>query len=208
MNIINNDQFVAEFERRLCQFTNAPYAVAVDRCTNAILLSLLATTPITASITIPNRTYLSVPMTLRLHGYSICWSEDPWYGSYRIGGTLVHDCAVDFRQHMYAAGQIQCLSFHQKKHLPIGKGGAILTDDPELYQRLRRMRHDGRDSGLSVQQEIDSDPTKITMGYHMNMSPDEAARGILLLNQYSNIKPPGASADYPNISSIPILRTY
>jgi dTDP-4-amino-4,6-dideoxygalactose transaminase len=35
----NNNDFVELFEQKLCEYTGAPFAVVVDRCTNAILLS-------------------------------------------------------------------------------------------------------------------------------------------------------------------------
>jgi perosamine synthetase len=35
------------------------------------------------------------------------------------------------------------LSFHPAKMITSGEGGAVLTDDPRLHERLRRMRHHG-----------------------------------------------------------------
>jgi dTDP-4-amino-4,6-dideoxygalactose transaminase len=201
----NNNDFVEIFERRLSDYTGAPYVVAVDRCTNAILLALEVLGNRTATIGIPRHTYLSVPMTLLLHGYRVAFEDREWHREYEIGDTGVWDSAVGFRPGMYIPGRIQCLSFQQKKTLAIGKGGAILLDDFGLYSRLKRMRHDGRDSGIPLSSENLDD---ICMGYHMYMSPDEAARGILLLNQLSGDMKFGGSADYPDISGLKCFRNY
>lgn len=202
---MNNEYFIELFERRLCEFTGAPQAVVVDRCTNAILLCidlLFRFVRATTTLTVPERTYVSVPMTLMNYGYNVEFIDSAWIGNYQIGETNIYDCAVDFRENMYIPGQFQCLSFHQKKRLPIGKGGAILLDDGEIAATLRRMRHDGRDSSKPVSADL----TDIIHGYHMNMSPDEAARGVLLLNQPLTQYVTLGHNDYPNISHIKYTR--
>jgi dTDP-4-amino-4,6-dideoxygalactose transaminase len=200
----NNNDFIELFEQRLCEYTGAPYAVAVDRCTNAILLALEYQKKRKAKIVLPAHTYISVPMTLINYGYNVWLEYKEWVGSYQIGNTNVYDYAVGFRPNMYRAGEVQCLSFQQKKSLPIGKGGAILLDDHTMYQALKRMRHDGRDSSLGVASEMEH----ITLGYHMNMSPDEAAKGILLLNQLTQDYKIGAWQAYPDARDIPCLKEY
>lgn len=201
----NNNDFVESFEKRLCEYTGSPYAVAVDRCTNAILLSLEYYGKKKQRITMPMHTYLSVPMTLINYGYNVWFRSEEWIGHYQLGNTNIYDYAVQFEKGMYVPGQVQCLSFHQKKRLAIGKGGAILLDDEEMYKKLKRMRHDGRDSSISVAQENFED---IIMGYHMYMSPEEAVRGTLLLNQLSDDYTLGTFRDYPNLSQIPCLKDY
>jgi dTDP-4-amino-4,6-dideoxygalactose transaminase len=200
----NNNDFISLFEQRLCEYTGAPYAVVVDCCTNAILLSLEYQHKRKHHITIPSQTYISVPMTLINYGYNVSLEFEEWSGNYRIGNTNVYDYAVGFEKNMYKAGQVQCVSFQQKKRLAIGKGGAILLDDSVMYECLKRMRHDGRDSSISVERDADN----IIMGYHMNMTPDNAARGILLLNQLSEYYTLGTFKDYPNISKLNCLKDY
>ena len=204
----NNDDFIDLFEERLSAFTGAPYVVVVDRCTNAILLSLQYLEAKSKLLTIPTRTYLSVPMTLINYGYNIKFKQEEWVGQYRLGDTDVYDYAVGFKQGMYIPGQIQCLSFQQKKRLAIGKGGAILLNDEKMYQRLKRMRHDGRTSRLSTKQEMETNPENIIIGYHMYMSPNEAAQGTLLLNQLSSSYQDGSYLDYPDISTLPCFKEY
>lgn len=199
----NNNDFVELFEHRLCEYTGAPYAVAVDRCTNAILLAMEYYGSKRHKVTLPTQTYLSVPMTLINYGYNVWLEPNDWTSSYQIGRTNIYDYAVGFEKNMYTAGQVQCVSFQQKKRLAIGKGGAILLDDPVMYEKLKRMRHDGRDSAKTVWND-----TGIIMGYHMYMSPDEAAKGILLLNQLSERYTVGSYKDYPDISKLDCLKDF
>lgn len=202
-NFDNNNDFVELFEQKLCEFTGAPYAVAVDRCTNAILLALEYYGKKKQKISIPKQTYLSVPMTLINYGYNVWLEFEEWSGHYRIGHTNVYDYAVQFEKNMYVPGQVQCVSFQQKKRLAIGKGGAILLDNKEMYDKLKRMRHDGRNSAVPVANDTD-----IIIGYHMYMSPDEAARGILLLNQLGSHYTRGTYKDYPDMSKLSCLKDY
>ena len=42
-----------------------------------------------------------------------------------------------------ALGVLGCLSFHPRKIVTTGEGGAVTTDDPELAASVRRLRHHG-----------------------------------------------------------------
>lgn len=193
----NNEDFLDMFEQRLCEYTGSPFAVVVDRCTNAIILALKYLD--VQRVSIPNHTYLSVPMMCINYGITVEFDNRQWRGHYQLNNSPVYDYAVGFEKNMFVPGQIQCLSFQQKKRLAIGKGGAILLDDQDMYNALRRMRHDGRDSRIHISND---NPDDIIIGYHMNMSPDEAAKGILLLNQLSEEYVLGSSNDYPDISKL------
>lgn len=195
----NNDDFIELFEERLCEYTGAPFAVAVDSCTHAIFLSLhvqrLTGTGFW-TITLPTNTYLSVPMTLRNMHFKIDFRHDLWEGHYQIGKTKVYDYAVGFEKDMYVPDTYQCLSFQDKKRLPIGKGGAILLDNPDHAYILQKLRHDGRDSSRSVAQDLDN--IKYS-GFHMNMTPEQAVKGVMLMNQMSETYTNGSFKDYPSI---------
>jgi dTDP-4-amino-4,6-dideoxygalactose transaminase len=196
--VTNNHYFIDLFEHRLSEFTGAPYVVLVDSCSNAIFLSLkyLQRTGKLSSptITIPNRTYISVPQAVINAGIGVAFHDDRWMGQYHLHGSPVIDAAVGFTRDMYAGGMV-CLSFQQKKALSIGKGGAILLDSPDAASVLRRMSWDGRDASKSVADDLPN----IIPGYHMNMIPDDAATGIMKLNNYtSDII--GSYLNYPDIS--------
>jgi dTDP-4-amino-4,6-dideoxygalactose transaminase len=92
--------------------------------------------------------------------------------------------------------------------LTIGKGGAILLDDADLAKKLKRYSTDGRDASISVEQELLESPESIVIGYHFNMSPDEAAKGILLLNQLKKEYTPGSFSDYPDVTQLKCFKDY
>jgi dTDP-4-amino-4,6-dideoxygalactose transaminase len=50
-----------EFEEQLSKYTGAPYVITVDNASNAIFLSLMYENVKDQTITIPSRTYPSVP---------------------------------------------------------------------------------------------------------------------------------------------------
>jgi dTDP-4-amino-4,6-dideoxygalactose transaminase len=183
LNYKNNHFFIELFEKRLSEYTGAPYVVLVDSCTNAIFLSLILFKKYKKTkikkITIPKRTYISVGQSVIHAGFKLKEKSIKWKGSYKLGKLPIYDCAVGLKPDMYYPGTYQCLSFQQKKAIGIGKGGAILLDNKEDYNLLKRLSWDGRDSSTST--KLDKN---IILGYHMNMIPDDAAKGILLLNQY------------------------
>ncbi len=205
---MNNDDFIEMFEHEISEYTGAPYVIAVDRCTNAIFLVVKYLQMLGLEkdheVTIPKQTYQSVPMTLIHAGLKVKFEDKMWAHCYQIGDLPLYDNAVGFDENMYIAGTYQTLSFQQKKRLGIGTGGAILTDNKEAADTLRRMRHDGRRTHISITEEISEAPEDIIFGYHMNMPPNQAAQGLLLLNQMSNIWSPGTNFDYPDISTLPL----
>jgi dTDP-4-amino-4,6-dideoxygalactose transaminase len=171
------------FEQKVAAYAGAKYAVSVDSCTNALFLCLQFIKKkgsIPQAITIPKRTYVSVPMAIINAGYSVRFEDIQWQGVYRLSPTHIYDSAVRFRKNMYVKDSLQCLSFQIKKHLPIGKGGMILTDQKTAYDWLKAASYEGRH--LSVAYDKDQFET---IGWNMYMTPEDAARGILLLDQIS-----------------------
>ncbi len=202
---MNNHDFITMFEKRLSEYTGAPYVVLTDSCTNALFLALKYKQKYTkefinvSEISIPNRTYISVPQTIIHCDLNPIYNNVLWDGYYELGHTNIFDCAVGFEPNMYKKDSMMCLSFQQKKAIKIGKGGAILLDNQDAYEKLKRMSWDGRNPSIPVSEDIDN----IILGYHMNMIPDDAAKGVLLLNQYNfNENDIKCYNDYPNIEQI------
>ena len=178
-------EIVRQFEEAIAEYTGSPYAVAVDSCTNAVFLCLeffnqqghLATK--LAKVIIPSKTYLSIPLSIIRAGMFpfFSTSRNNWSGEYQLEPFPIWDSARRLTRGMYREGQFQCLSFHIRKHLPIGKGGMILTDSKDAVAWLKRARYEGR--GEMPYKEDD-----ITMiGYNHYMTPEQAARGLTLLQQ-------------------------
>ena len=199
----------AEFEDALCKYTGAPYAVAVDNCSNALRLCLLRENAVGQTIMLPNRTYMSVPCEVRLAGAMIRWQmlPDTQYhltGAYRLVPTRIWDSALRFTRDMYIQGALMCLSFTgPHKHLKLGKGGAILCDRREDYEWFKRARNSGRG-------ECSYHVDEFTMlGHNFYMMPEVAARGLMLMGQFYNLdgskkEMPDASLPYPDLSKFPI----
>lgn len=187
------------FEELVADYAGSKYAVATDSCTNAIFLSLMYcrhTGRYTSAqpVTVPNRTYVSVPMQVKHAGYSIKFEDLKWSGLYTLCPTPVVDSAQRFTQNMYRPGTLQCISFHSKKILSIGRGGMILTDDISARDWLIRARYDGRKS--IYYNDIQSDD-EMMVGWHMYMTPEQAVRGIEQFYKTPTInKDSGKSDDY------------
>jgi dTDP-4-amino-4,6-dideoxygalactose transaminase len=168
------------FEKLIANYCGSTYAVAVDSCTHAIFLCLKYCQYLKYNIdtiNIPKQTYVSVPMQVYHSGYKINFVDKHWDGLYSLDPLPIIDSAQTFKANMYKPNTYQCLSFHNKKPIPIGKGGMILTDNHDAYTWFKNMRHDGRDLNKSHE-----DITHI--GYHMYMQPEYAIRGIELF--YNN----------------------
>jgi dTDP-4-amino-4,6-dideoxygalactose transaminase len=100
---------------------------------------------------------------------------------------------------MFVGGDsLQVLSFQIKKRLPIGRGGAILTDDDDAAAWLKLARYDGRD----LNSPYDSPEHVKQLGWHMYMTPEDAARGIILFDQLGDDFSDVANHNsYPDITS-------
>lgn len=196
---------VDDFERELADYTGARYAVCVNSCTNAIYLSLVyrrTATEWSNCASLPRRTYVGVLQAVRNAEYDIDWEDaglDDWQalGWYGLGDPLIIDSARRIASDMYRwPGFFVCLSFHAAKQLPLGCGGAILTDNPDAADWFRAARMDGRPPGRPIEDTV-------IPGWHMPMPPDVAARGLDILSRWNDAgysPPPLPHDDYPDLS--------
>lgn len=194
-------QVVDIFENKIATFFGAPYGIAVDSCTHAMELSLRLLNCSTEVVTVPVHTYMSVPMMLEKIRQPWRFQNIEWSESYKLDPLPVVDSAFQWRAGSYEPGTLTCVSFQFKKHIPIGRGGMILTDNYEHYQRLQKMCRDGRDRSLL---QTEDDVTEI--GYHYYMVPEDAARGILLFDQLANVAPDSKSwKDYKKLTEYTVF---
>lgn len=199
------------FEQKIAEFTGAKYAVAVDNLTDGLFLCLQMLIEYGverhSTVTIPKRTYCSVPMTILNAEYELKFEPIEWKGIYQLKPFPIWDCAVSFKKDMYKEGQLMVLSFQHKKRLCIGKGGMVLTDDEDEYNWLVAARYEGRN--LDVNQWDDE---YSMIGWNMYMSPDDAARGILifddLIENNTNWEDWAGSENYPDLSTKKIFQKY
>jgi dTDP-4-amino-4,6-dideoxygalactose transaminase len=163
------------FEEKVAKFAGAKFGIAIDCCSHGLFLCLKYFNA-TGSITIPSRTYVSVPMQIQHAGCVPKLVDMKWTGRYRLDPYPVWDGAVRWQENMYTDG-LHVVSFQIKKRIPIGRGGMILTDDEDAANWLRKARHDGRDLTIPY-----SDDDFAFTGWHYYMTPEDAARGILLMD--------------------------
>ena len=205
----NPFRVVQDFEQALCEYTGAPYAVTVNSCSMAILLAVkwclgqrkLNNIPYDAVVTIPKRTYVSVPMSIIHAGAKVAFRDEKWSGLYQLSPLPVWDCARFFTSGMYQLGTMQCLSFHTTKILGDTQGGAILLNNEEAYKWFKRMRFDGRTEGIHPSQD-----TFLEVGWHCYMSPDVAARLLHKLSVLPLTNAPLPNDHYPDLSQYEIFK--
>jgi dTDP-4-amino-4,6-dideoxygalactose transaminase len=187
---------VGLFERKVAQFAGAKFGVAVDCCTHALELSLRYLNA-KGRVALSRHTYPSVPMMLLQLGCELEWSGEKWQGAYRLDPYPVVDASLRFAPGMHRPGDFTCLSFQHKKRIGIGRGGMILLDDEKAYRWLKKACHDGREPGLFWHDDdIDM------MGWHYYMTPDDAARGLLLFEEVKEFADQGGWERYPDISRL------
>ena len=174
-------EVVTMFENKVAKFAGAEYGVAVDCCTHGLFLSLLfyrdVLKMVNEFVEIPSYTYCSVPMQIRHAGYTPKFADYQWSGKYQLKPFDIWDGAVRWTEGMYEGG-FHIVSFQLKKRIPIGRGGMILTDDPVAAEWFRKMTYDGRDLTIGYMEDDFQ-----YLGYHYYMTPEDAARGIILMDQ-------------------------
>lgn len=195
---MNAFDIVRDFEDAVAQYTGAPYAVAVNSCTNALLLACKYLQVDTVSI--PKRTYVGVAQSILNAGGQIAFHDLDWHGSYRLEPYPIFDSARRFSSGMYAGGY-NCVSFHIAKILGVDQGGAILHDDPIADEWFRRARFDGRTEGVKPK-----DDTFIP-GFHCYLSPTIAAQGLWRMMYLPRHNEDLPNDDYGDLSQQEIFQT-
>ena len=168
------------FEKVLAEYAGSKYAVAVDNCTDAMFLCLKYLKA-EGEITLPKRTYVSVPCTVIHAGCQVKFEDIEWSGAYQLNPYPVWDAATRMTQGMYVPDSYYCLSFHRRKHIPIGKGGMILTNDEEAYDWFKLARYEGRHMD-----RLYKDDSFDMIGWNMYMPPEQAAEGLELFKNISD----------------------
>ena len=189
------------FEKKVAKFAGSNYAVAVDSCSHAIFLSLRLLCHLyeidTNFIKIPINTYVSLPHQIKHAGFNVNYYYKIWHGMYQLLPTRIWDAALRWSKSMYRTNRLMCLSFQIKKRIPVGKGGMILCDKKEEYDWLKLASYDGRD----LNTPYDSKGHVKMDGYHYYMTPEDAARGIILMDRVPEVnEDQGGWENYPDIS--------
>ena len=195
-----------QFEKELAKYTGAKYAVTVDNASNALFLAMKYEKVEGQTITIPNRTYPSVPCEIIHAGAKVKFQKvkgKSIKGAYQLKPTNRYDSALRFTADMYIPGSHMCLSFTGPyKTFKLSKGGCILTDNYDAYLWFKRARYSGRRECSYHDDNFDM------LGWNFYMMPELAARGLLLMGQFWNGEKPIKNKDktmpYPDLSKFPI----
>jgi dTDP-4-amino-4,6-dideoxygalactose transaminase len=193
-------EYIEQFESEIAKFYNAPYAVASDCCTHAIELCLRYKQY--DNVIVPSHTYISVPLTLKKLNLSWKFEYQEWENFYYIKNTNIIDAAVYWKKNGYIKNTYMCLSFQYRKHLSVGRGGAILLQNKEDYDILKKMSYDGRSPNTPwMEQDIS------VMGYHYYMTPETSKTAIEVLKKVKD-KPSKmwTYLDYPYLPNMSIFK--
>jgi len=220
-------QVTADFEKELSKYTGAPYVICVDNQSNALFLSLYYWINIKniklnthwwngnlkpPIIDVPQRTYPSVPCEVIHAGAKVNFTEvygETLKGAYQLTPTNVWDSALRFTADMYIPNSMMCVSFTGAyKHFKLSKGGAILLDDLDAYNWLKKARFSGRSECSYHEDNFDDNPI---IGWNFYMMPELSARGLLLINQFYNADGTkkhnkDLELPYPNLSKFKIWK--
>ena len=195
-----NFDSIVEFEKQVGVFFDAPYGIAVDCCTHGIELCLRHQN--IKYYTVPKRTYISIPYLANKLNIKFDWRDEDWQDYYYLGETNIIDAAVLWKRNSYIPGTFMCVSFQYRKHLSLGRGGIILTDDEDSAIMLKKMSYDGRIPDVPWrEQNID------TFGFHYYMTPETAVLGLKKLPAAISTKPKKWTVeDWPDLTQMEIFK--
>lgn len=117
----------------------------------------------------------------------------------RFGAVLIQDAAHSLGASYTHEGQsypvgscahadMAILSFHPVKHITTGEGGAILTNDPELYERLLTLRTHGitRDAARLTQNDGPWYHEQHDLGFNYRITDIQCALGLSQMRKLSS----------------------
>lgn len=207
-------EIVRDLEDALCEFTDAPYCVTVNSCTNALAICLEYAkrnrfVGDSNTVSIPTHTYIGVPMQIKRAGFDLWFNKVNWFGTYELSPLNIWDSARRFERGLFNSVHKEgykhkyiCVSFHVSKILGFDQGGAILHNNPDFDVYARKMRFDGRTEGINPKYDYPD-----VLGMHCYMSPTTAAGLLWKLSYFKGneltILP---NDDYPDLSQMDIFK--
>lgn len=194
-----NFNTITEFETQIAAYFGAPFAIAVDSCTHGVELSLRITGA--DHISVPKRTYLSIPFLADKLWIDRFWKDENWVDYYYLTPEVI-DAAVLWKPGSYVAKTYMSISFQYQKHLSLGRGGVILCDNANAAYTLKKMSYDGRLPNIPWRdQNVDC------IGYHYYMTPETAEAGLSKLPEAITTAPrQWRVEDWPDLTQMYIFR--
>lgn len=203
---MNPHEVTRAFEAKIAGYTGAPYCVCLENESHALFLALMYDDIKGKEITIPSRTYMSVPCEIIHAGGKVRFKPvqgETLKGAYRLEGSNVIDSALHFTADMYIPGTYMCCSFTGPyKHLNLGKGGCILTDNEAAYKWFNKAMYSGRNAVPYHEDHFDM------LGWNFYMNPFVSEIGLMNIAKY--YRPgfkeylPDIELPYPDLSQFKI----
>ena len=177
-----NGQLVRDLEQRLAVQFDRKYCVTVANCTDALAIAMMCLElPHGSRVAVSDYTFVASATAIATAGYQVVpvdvaadycvatWPDDvdailavDIFGNMcNLPDTdipIVVDAAQSFESHngqTWSAkrGRIACVSFSPSKTISSwGSGGAILTDDPDVFAKAKLIRLYGRDTDSNTAQ--------------------------------------------------------
>jgi dTDP-4-amino-4,6-dideoxygalactose transaminase len=205
---------VDQFEKEIAKYAGSKYACVVNSCTNALLLACDYLK--VKEVTIPSKTYVSVPQVIIRAGGEVKFKDLDWQkdGVYQLYPYPVWDSArwitsglykriteSFYPTNLYGNHNFVCISLHWGKTFNLGQGGVILHDDTNAQAWFKKARFDGRTQGKLPKDD------QVIMGWHCYMSPRDAADALTRLHflpKYNNPLP--IEYGYADLSKLEIFK--
>jgi len=227
-------QVVKDFEQAVAEYTGAPFCVAVNSCSAALMLAVAwhlrnrarkvgiwngnnhVLTIDTPAIEIPKRTYVSVPMSIIHAGGRPTFRDEDWIGAYQLKPLPVWDSARWFSSDMYdqqyrsGAGQITSFANEHAMVCTSHHWNKTLG-----IQQGGTILHDDpeadrwlRMARFDGRQEgiAPKDQKEWIIGHHVYMSPEIAAAGLIRLRNLPPHNAPMPNDPYPDLSTLEIFK--
>jgi len=195
-------QVVNKFEKEIAKYAGSKYACVVDSATNALLLCCDYFK--VKEVTIPHKTYVSVPQVIIRAGGKVKFDKRNWQrkGLYQLKPYPIWDSARLCTSNMHQSGQFECLSLHWGKTFNLGQGGVIIHDSKKAQNWLIKARWDGRTPGVKPKDDVIS-----FIGWHCLMSPKDAADALVRLHFLpKHNRPLPVEKNYADLSEFPIFK--
>jgi dTDP-4-amino-4,6-dideoxygalactose transaminase len=190
---------VKELEDKVSSWFGAKYGVAVDSCTHGIELCMRLNN--VKKLIVPKRTYISIPFLASKLNIPLEWKDENWLDCYYLEKTNIIDAAVLWKKNSYIPHTFMCLSFQFQKHLSLGRGGMILTDNKISARQLKKMSYDGREPDIPWRDQNIS-----SIGYHYYMTPETAELGLEKLPKAIEEKPRAWTIeDWPDLTKLDVF---
>jgi dTDP-4-amino-4,6-dideoxygalactose transaminase len=189
---------VQTFEKKIATFFGAPHAVAFDSCTHGIEACLYLTAA--RKITVPKRTYISIPFLAKKMNISLEWKDENWQDYYYLTENII-DAAILWKPKSFINRTFMSLSFQYQKHLSLGRGGAVLCSNIEEYEALKKLSYDGRLPNVPWREQNIQ-----TFGLHYYMTPETAQMGIdRLEDAISSTPKKWIVTDWPDLTLLKVF---